>query len=222
MGTPVTNWDSGIFGANWDAGLQWDVNLPTPGGDPSSYLALITSEHIGKPKFIAGLASVLQPIADLQVTYGAISSAFDLDTAVGTQLDAIGLWVGVSRNLVVPLSNVWFSWDTTGLGWDQASWYDPNQPTSETVTLPDDAFRTLIRAKIVNNSWNGSIPVAYSVWNTLFASTGWTIDIHDNQDMTMSFVLRGPAPDAITLALLTGGLFELRPAGVSASYSYSP
>jgi Protein of unknown function (DUF2612) len=218
----TSTWDSGAFGANWDAGLQWDVNVPAPGGNVGEYLALVTHEHADKPNFMTTLTQLLQPLADLQVTYGQIASSFDLDTAVGSQLDAVGQWVGISRQVETPLMNTWFSWDTSGLGWDEASWYDPTQPTDETVILPDDAYRTLIRAKVVNNYWDGSIPGAYEVWDVLFAGTGWTIDMTDNQDMSMVFTLRGPAPDAITMALLTGGYFNLRPAGVSATYGYTP
>ena len=220
MTGPISSWDSGAFGANWDSGLQWDINSPIPAGNVGEYLALVTSQHASKPNFLATLSVLLQPLADLQITYGAIPSSFDLDTAIGSQLDATGEWVGISRNLEIALSNTWFSWDTDGLGWDEASWWDPSQPSDETISLPDDSYRTLLRAKIVNNYWNGSIPGAYTVWNTLFSSTGWTIDIHDNQNNTLDFVLRGPAPDSITSALLTGGYFNLRPAGKSVSYSY--
>lgn len=219
---PISTWDSGAFGANWDAGLNWDINTPSPNGNIAQYLALVTSEHADKPNFIATLSTLLQPFADMQVIYGQMALVFDLDSAVGSQLDDVGQWVGISRNIEVPLANTWFTWDADGLGWDEGSWYDPSQPADQTVVLPDDSYRTLLRARIVNNYWNGSIPGAYAVWNTLFTGTGWSIDIHDNQDMTMDFVLRGPTPDAITLALLTGGYFNLRPAGVSASYSYSP
>lgn len=222
MSGPVSTWDSGAFGANWDAGLQWDVNVPSPSGNVGEYLALVTSQHADKPNFITTLATLLQPMADLQVVYGQMGLCFDLDTAVGSQLDAVGEWVGISRDVSISLANTWFSWDIVGQGWDEGSWYDPNQPTNETVSLPDDSYRTLIRAKIVNNYWNGSVPVAYTVWDTLFAGTGWSIDITDNQNLTMVFTLRGPAPDAITEALLTGGYFNLKPSVVSASYEYLP
>jgi hypothetical protein len=40
--------------------------------------------------------------------------------------------------------------------------------------------------------------------------------------MTMNVVLVGPTPDAVTLALFTGGYLNLRPAGVGITNYYLP
>lgn len=220
--TFVDSWDSGLQGATWDSGLQWDVNVGAPGGNVAPYLALVTSEHRDKPKFMAMIAMLMQTPADMIVGLQSLQTIFDLDTALGAQLDAVGEWIGVDRHLRVPLPNSWFSWDVVGLGWDEGSWHDPNDPTNEVITLPDDAYRTLLRARVVNNQWDGTIPAAYSIWETMFEGTGSSIDITDNGDMTMEFTLRGTAPDAITTALLDGGYLSTTPAGVEASYGYVP
>lgn len=218
----VDTWDSGLFGANWDAGLQWDVNVGPAPGDVTPYLNLLRAEHRDKIKLTEAMTATIQPLVDSQVLLARLQTIFDLDSAVGDQLDQVGKWIGASRQLSVPLPDVWFSWNVVGLGWNEGSWRDPLDPTTEAVILPDDAYRTLLRAKAVNNRWDGTIPNAYTVWDTFFAGTGWTIDIHDHQDMTMDFVLRGPQPDAITMALLTNGFFDLKPMAVTATYSYTP
>jgi hypothetical protein len=218
----LDSWDSSLFGAKWDSGLQWDVNVGSNLGDVTRYLNLITNEHNLLPNYMAMIAGVLQPFADNEEQLLEMPEAYDLDQAVGAQLDTVGLWVGQSRTLTIPLNNPWFSWNVSGQGWNQAAWRDPTQPTTTTIVLPDDSYRTLLRARIVNNTWDGTIPGAYTVWNTLFLNTGWTINIKDNGDMTMTFTLRGPPPDTITSALLTGGSFDLAPAGVLATYGYSP
>lgn len=220
--TFVDQWDSGQPGANWDSGLQWDVNVGPSPGDIEQYLRLITSEHRDRPKFRATVSALAQPYADDLVVLARMQTLFDLDTATGAQLDIVGQWIGVSRQLSVALPDVWFSWDTVDLGWDEGSWRDPRDPTTEVITLPDDAYRTLLRARVVNNQWDGTIPNAYEVWDTMFEGTGFTIDITDNGDMTMDFTLRGPPPDSITLALLNTGLLSTRPAGVRATYGYTP
>lgn len=220
--TIIDTWDSGLHGADWDSGLQWDVNVGAPAGGIGSYLALVTSKHRDKPKFMSTLSVLVQALADINKCATSMQTIFDLDVAVGAQLDAIGEWIGIGRELNVPLPNVWFSWNVVNLGWNEGSWRDPNNPVNEVIVLPDDAYRTLLRAKVVNNQWNGTIEQAYSVWDTMFAGLNSSIDIVDNQDMSMEFILRGDQPDAITLALLNGGYLSTVPAGVSATYGYTP
>ena len=55
--TFVDTWDSGQPKANWDSGLQWDVNVGLPSGSVAPWLSLVTSEHASKPNFMATLAA---------------------------------------------------------------------------------------------------------------------------------------------------------------------
>jgi len=80
--------------------------------DITDYLALITSEHNQKPNFVAVVSAFVQGFADETATISSIIGLYDLDTAVGSQLDTIGLWVGQSRDLLEPISGVYFSFDT--------------------------------------------------------------------------------------------------------------
>ena len=83
------------------------------------YLALIPPMNAGKPDFIAGLTADLEPMIAVQNLIASLPDAFDLDTAIGAQLDAVGIWIGRNRNIDVPITNVYFSWDIDGLGWEQ-------------------------------------------------------------------------------------------------------
>ena len=65
------------------------------------------------------VATLCQPFVDEQSVLNSLPGKYDLDSAVGVQLDAVGEWVGISRELAVPLSNVYFSLDIAGLGLDQ-------------------------------------------------------------------------------------------------------
>lgn len=218
----ISLWDTNQTGASWDSGLQWDVNIGPGGGDTSTWLGLITSEHNQQPDFMTMLQNVFQPFADDIAVMASLPALFDLDVAAGTQLDVVGLWVGVTRNISVPLTGVYFSFDTVGLGFDQGTWYDPFNPTTGLVILSDQAFRTLIRARIANNQWDGTIPGAYDVWNVLFAGTDTGILIQDLQNMHMLFALTGTIPDAVTLALFTEGYIGLVPAGVTVDAYLTP
>lgn len=183
-------------------------------GDVSPYVGLLTSEHSDQPLFTAMVAAVAQPFADLIAVIQSIPALYDLDVAVGVQLDTVGLWVGISRNLKIALTGVYFSFDTATVGFDQGTWFSQFDPVDGLVSLPDDIYRTLLRARIARNQWDGTIPAAYAIWNTVFAASGAQILIQDNGDMTMLFALVGPIPDALTLALLTGGYLALKPDGV--------
>ena len=181
------------------------------------YPGLVTSQH-QQPRFTALVAVLTQPLVDAQALLASLPAAFDVDTAVGVQLDAVGLWVGISRVLRVPLSGVYFTWGVEGVGWAQGIWKGPYDPENGLTSLPDDVFRRLIKARIAANAWNGSIPGAYDVWESAFADTGSIIMIQDNQDMSMVVGIAGMRPDAVTQALLMGNYIPLKPEGVRVSW----
>jgi hypothetical protein len=186
--------------------------------DVTPYTARITSEHAQAPKFMATVAALAQPAADLVAQLHGVTAAYDLDTAVGKQLDVVGAWVGATRHLTTPITGVYFSLDDAVLGLDAAYWLGPFDPTTGLTDLPDEPYRVLLRAAIAANHWDGSIPQAYAIWNTLFWNYGLGVIIQDNGDMTMYQMLTGLAPDVITLALFNTGKLALKPAGVAVTF----
>lgn len=188
-----------------------------------TYLNLITSLYRGQPRFIGLCTSLVKPMVDLQAVLEDIREGFDLDTGVGVQLDHVGEWVGRSRYLETPLEGVYFAWGEPGVGWQQGSWKGPYDPDTGMVALPDEPYRTLLRGKVAANSWDGTVPGAYAVWEAVFGESGMAVVIQDNQDMTMTVGVAGTYPDAVTKALLAGGYIPLKPGGVRIDhYSISP
>lgn len=183
----------------------------------TDYLSLITSEHVSKPRFSAMVTVVAQCFVDQINVVQSIPAAFDLDFAIGAQLDAVGLWAGITRQVKTPLS-VYFSFDLSGLGFDQGNWQGPFDPNSGLTSLDDETFRILIRAKIAANSWDGTIPGAAAAYANLFGNSGSYIFIQDNQDMTMTIGVSGAIPSALIVSLLTGGYLPLKPEGVRVIY----
>ncbi len=176
------------------------------------YLNLITSAFRQKPKFTGMISADVAVPLRMQDLLSQMIPLFDLDIARGQQLDVIGLWVGVSRNVSVPIAGVYFSWDSDyTLGWEYGTWQPSSAPSTITV-LPDDAYRTLIRAKIAANHWDGTTDGAYSIWESIFPTT--TILIQDNQTLTYDLAVVGGVIDSLTLALITGGYIPLKPEGV--------
>lgn len=187
--------------------------------DVKSYLGLITSFHRGKPKFAAMIKALVEPIVAQQAFMEHLPLDFDLDRAIGVQLDQVGEWVGRTRFIKVPIANAWFSWDTVGRGWDQGVWYQPQYDTPAGITrLDDDTYRTLLRAKIAANSWDGTLPSAKKALEILFPNGETAILVIDNQDMTITFGVAGVIPSALFIALLSQGYLPLKPEGVRADY----
>ncbi|MER0986841.1 DUF2612 domain-containing protein [Pseudomonas aeruginosa] len=183
----------------------------------SDYLALITTEHSDKPKYMAMVEAVVQPMVDALNASQGLPADFDLDLAIGAQLDVVGLWVGISRNVNAPLSGVYFSLDVVGLGFDQGAWKGPFDPDTGIISLDDETYRILIRAKIGANHWDGTLGASKAILDPVF-SGATHVFIQDNQDMSMTIGVSGEPPSAIALALLTGGYIPIKPEGVRVDY----
>ncbi len=177
--------------------------------DITAYTDLVPTAN-QKPNFLAALSACVQPIADIAAFLGTVNEAFDLDNAEGAQLDILGVLIGRNRSLRLPVSGVFFSFDTAGLGFDEGIWQYGSQ--TQIFELPDGQYRTVLFMKVANNSWNGSVPAAYAILNDLFAGTPYTPFIVDNGNKTLAIGLGGSPPDALTFALLSQGFFDLRPA----------
>ncbi|WP_321789393.1 DUF2612 domain-containing protein [Burkholderia pyrrocinia] len=186
--------------------------------DLTDYTALITSEHRDKPKFMATIAAVVQPLVDQVNLLQSMPGKFDLDNAVGVQLDDVGLWVGVSRKIRTPLTGVYFSFDIAGLGFDQGTWKGPFDPDTGLTVLDDDTYRLVIRAKIGANHWDGTLEQSAAILNSIF-DADTHVFIEDRQDMSMTIGIAGKVPPATFLALLSGGYIPLKPEGVRVNYT---
>ncbi len=189
--------------------------------DLEKYLGLVTAFHRDKPKFNGMVGGVSQCFVNAQEVFTDLIAAFDLDIAIGTQLDAIGLWVGISRHVRTPLVGVYFSLDTFGLGADEGVWQGPFDPDSGVTTLDDETYRLLIRAKIAANHWDGTLNGSAPILQLIFGD-GTHVFIQDNGDMSMDIGVSGERPSAIFLALLTGGYIPVRPEGVRINYYVVP
>lgn len=180
----------------------------------TQYTALITSEHADKPKFSAMVGMVANCFAGVTNTYADIESGFDLDGAIGAQLDSIGLWVGLSRRVNVPITGVYFAFDTENVGFDQGVWKDPYDPEEGITVLDDGTFRQMLRVKIGANSWDGTLPSYVAIMNRALQGTGCYLFAVDNQDMSMSFYIVGSGVSALVRELLVNGYLNFKPEGV--------
>lgn len=181
----------------------------------SHYLDYVTSEHADKTKFLHTICVITTPLCEALNQLRQMPGLYDVDSAIGEQLDVVGQWVGLTRKIKTPLppSATQFSFDITSLGFDQGFWDGPFTSLFGITLLDDPHYRLLIKAKIITNHWYGSIEEAYAAYNELFLGLDSHILIKDFGNLTMGLGITG-IPDAITLALLNGGYLNIRPAGV--------
>lgn len=158
------------------------------------YLALLSHEYRNSPKLNALLYVLLKKFDDVTNCMVLLDTAFDLDSAIGAQLDVLGGIVGAARVVL----------------------FQPSGGVSP--TLDDDTYRIYIKSKIVSNAWDGHIDSLQNFWVELFP--GGSIAIADNQNMTATIFLTG-AFTSIIQDLIVNGYIVPRPEGVLYDYVFT-
>jgi len=182
------------------------------------YVALLTGEHRNKQNFVAVVRALTAGPSDLINVEQGLVQNFDLDQAIGVQLDQDGLWIGAARTLDAPLPTTYFAFDTFGVGWDEGTWYEDGQPVSGLTVLDDTAYRTLLKSKIGANQWDGTLPSLIAIMQAVFAGTSTNVFASDEQNMSMTVGLSGALPTPVQIALLRGGYLVPKPMGVHVNY----
>lgn len=181
--------------------------------DKNDYLALVTSEYQSSTNFLDWLSRLFTPIQDCSTLLEILDHELDLDYAYGAQLDIVGELVGLSRrlNVLVYTSDVGLTWDDTYLGWDVGVW---TEGVHEAVLyLDDDTYRLALKVKVANNMWNGSIPDAYTCFESLFGAET-TVAIQNNCDMSMELIFYSTKSLLYLSFLFINEYISFRPAGV--------
>ncbi|WP_322068008.1 MULTISPECIES: DUF2612 domain-containing protein [Burkholderia] len=186
--------------------------------DLDDYTALITSEHSDKPLFVAMTGMLAAPLVDLMNVLEGMPAQFDLDDAVGDQLDIVGEWIGLSRQVSTPLTGIYFAFDLDGLGFDQGVWKGPFDPDTGLVSLDNDTYRMTLRAKIAANHWDGTPGGAADILDML-APAGSLVFLEDHCDMSITIGVAGKQPSALYLALLKNGLLSLKSEAIRVNYA---
>ena len=151
------------------------------------YLGLVTHQYQMSPNAIAWLTGVLQMLIDVDSLTENMYTYFDIDNAVGVQLDALGSALGQSR-------------------------YLPFNPTDgSSPILTDELYRSILRFKIGVNSWNGQVDSIYALWAQLFPNVG--MQLVDNQDMSCTITFTGSLPQ-IVMDMINQDMLLPRPEGV--------
>lgn len=191
------------------------------------YSNLLIIQYNGLPKAKAIVELFVREILANGILLD-IREAFNIDTAVGVQLDILGKYVDIDRfyqgqiltDFFAVTSYNEFPLDTSKKGLtDYTQGFTKfgktityNDYLSNNQTLGDDDFRFLIRLRIMQNNINHS---HQAIDKVLFDFFGTTLFADTNNDMTMYYFYQGQIP-AILQAALQKRLF-LKPIGVQFS-----
>lgn len=146
-----------------------------------------------------------------------VRDAYDVDTAIGLQLDVIGKYVGVDRFFTTQDLTGYFGFVnyseteyeyTYGddLGFSNynnfetkaGKWLNYSNLISQTIQLTDDQYRIIIKLKIVQNNSDNSHK---SIDDSMFAFFGTDVTPYSEGDMEMTYLVPENLTPIITVAI---------------------
>ncbi|MGL5113585.1 MAG: DUF2612 domain-containing protein [Flavobacterium sp.] len=193
------------------------------------YANLLIIQYASKEKAVATIKGNATILAIDNIEFD-VSAGFDLNTAVGKQLDIIGKWVGIDRSYkggLIPenvFGMVRYGQDRNGTGQrgfkrygeDKAGFFLTYEDTAGENLLTDEDYRILLKLQIVSNNsecTHKSIDEQlYQFFgDTVIASTANQMDITyfinvDNRAGLISVILEKnalPVPLAVKVKAIT-------------------
>ena len=175
------------------------------------YKRLVTSEYRHSPRFTAMVQKLLSYGLKVDDSINNMIVAFEVDNASTAQLDILGQIVGVSRQLkfepsaaaigevICPSPAEMASGEVYPIIYTPApdklastpmlTGYPPAE-MGEGNLLDDEVFRLMIKARIIQNTWKGTIGELYDLWDAVMG-VNKKLSIEDLQDMSYNIVLQG-------------------------------
>lgn len=189
------------------------------------YIGLLIIQYNSLPKAQETIGLFVDPVLGGGLPFD-VRDAFDIDTATGVQLDTLGKYIGVNRFFQgQTFSGDFFGFADAGnvggvssniVGFNDAvspdksgMFLDASTVIASNLRLNDDAYRTLLKLKVVQNSNNHSFK---SISDGIYTFFGDSIFVKDNYDMTMTYLI-GDASSALVEAALQKGVLP-KPMGV--------
>lgn len=190
------------------------------------YVNLLIIQYHNKTNAQATITALMEQVVANGVYFDVIDG-YNVDTAVGVQLDIIGKYVGVDRYFTGQDFTDFFAFieydtdpaygldgrigfcDYSDIGVKTGKWLTYDDIVSNTYSLPDDEFRKLIKLKILSNNSNYSDK---EIDDGLFAIFGYAVSAVDNYDMSMTYIVDTSVKALVDVAY-TKGLLP-KPMGV--------
>jgi hypothetical protein len=178
------------------------------------YVNLLIIQYHNKPNARATIDAIASELMANDI-YTDVLNGYDVDTAVGVQLDVIGKYADIDRFYFnYELTDYYFGFadaaDIGGtsaniVGFDDAAspdkeglFLDAFDVVSNKLRLNDAAYRTLIKLRIIQNH---STHDTNSISSSLFQFFGDDIIMTDNYDMTITYFIGENASELIQAAI---------------------
>lgn len=174
----------------------------------------IYSQYRDKPKALAWYAITRTIAAHIDAAAQKVRKSYDIDSAVGEQLNTIGRIVVIGREFSINSELFPGLFDLT----DGAEFGDDEFAQFAALTVEDDSllsdelYRLVIKAKIVKNNSDATIESTLAGMNFLLPNAN-VLRVVDGEDMTFSIEFYGPISDLERYALLNAELVP-KPQGV--------
>lgn len=168
------------------------------------YVSLLCLQFKQLPKARANiLIYVKQAVADMLAT--ELQDAFNVDTAVGVQLDTLGKYIGVPRTVGDPIDRPYYSFsdsdgtirpngfqDSTNPAQNaQAIWYQSGFLGTNRTALSDVAYKLVLQLQIILNANDSTLA---SIQDYLHTFLPGMVALTDNADMTLTYTLSQRIP----------------------------
>ena len=185
----------------------------------NQYTDLIAGAHRNKEKFTEWVYTLTEPLNQAREKLIEMQTQFDVETAVGDQLDAVGARVGISRIMPVKLTGVYFALDDDGgVGLDLGIWKGAFDPDDGLISLDDPTYRAVIKSKILMNHWDGmneTLPDFINGVFGYFGVSGKVVDLQDLETMQVALNLTPDTTPQVVYELLSRRIIDVVAAGVT-------
>lgn len=147
----------------------------------------VYAQYKDKPKAVKWFDIIPTVADDITNVYQDVRTSYDIDAAVGEQLNVIGRIVVLDRSYeskVIYGINTYFGADTLASQFGGAGAQFNAPGTTITQEVSDAIFRVLIRAKIAKNNSDSTLDGIVKALSYITSSSN--IQVIDNEDMTFS------------------------------------
>lgn len=197
------------------------------------YKDLLLYQYQNQPKAVSTIDLLVRTILSELVPLDVINS-FDIETAVGAQLDILGQYIGMSRRVAITPAKPFLTYvdyqtynpAIPAVGFTD---YTDNTVNSDSVfylysfanesfaDLTDFQYRQMLKLKItLNNSDNTLASIAQILWEFFNGE----MVVFDLKDMTMSYAISSNQSSIAVLAYQLGLIPKPQGVGVSGIFKF--
>lgn len=166
----------------------------------------IYAQYRDKPKAVAWYAIAKGLGGSVEAAAQAVRKSYDIDTAVGEQLNVIGRIVVAPRSFVgsMPMDPGLFDLTDGDQFGDEEAMFSA-LTIDQDGQLSDELYRLVIKAKIVKNNGDATIENILDGMNFLLPKAQ-VLRVTDGEDMSFSIEFYGEITNLERFALLNAGL----------------